>query len=38
MKLPSSEPMNAKDKPRFMEYMTPLKKELDSLSDIKFSK
>src|SRR6478735_6500242 len=38
MKLPWSEPMNAKDKPRFMKYMTPLKKELDSLSDIKFSK
>lgn len=38
MKLPSSEPMNAKDKPRYMEYITPLKKELDSLSDIKFSK
>ncbi|PZR24118.1 MAG: peptidase M23 [Flavobacterium psychrophilum] len=38
MKLPSSEPMSAKDKPRFEAYMTPLKKELDSLSDIKFSK
>jgi murein DD-endopeptidase MepM/ murein hydrolase activator NlpD len=37
-KLPSSEPMNAKDKPRFEAYMTPLKKELDSISDIKFSK
>jgi murein DD-endopeptidase MepM/ murein hydrolase activator NlpD len=38
MKLPSSEPMNSKDKPRYMAYITPLKKELDSLSDIKFSK
>lgn len=38
MKLPSSEPMSTKDKPRYMEYITPLKKELDSLSDIKFSK
>jgi len=38
MKLPSSEPMNAKDKPRYMAYITPLKKELDSISDIKFSK
>ncbi|MHA3787514.1 peptidoglycan DD-metalloendopeptidase family protein [Flavobacterium hauense] len=38
MKLPSSEPMSAKDKPRYMAYITPLKKELDSLSDIKFSK
>jgi len=38
MKLPSSEPMSSKDKPRYMAYITPLKKELDSLSDIKFSK
>ncbi|ALM49379.1 peptidase M23 [Flavobacterium psychrophilum] len=38
MKLPSSEPMSSKDKPRFEAYMTPLKKELDSISDIKFSK
>jgi murein DD-endopeptidase MepM/ murein hydrolase activator NlpD len=38
MKLPSSEPMSTKDKPRYMAYITPLKKELDSLSDIKFSK
>ena len=38
MKLPSSEPMSSKDKPRYMAYITPLKKELDSISDIKFSK
>lgn len=35
--LPSSEPMDAKDKPRFLAYSTPLKKELDSISDIKFN-
>lgn len=35
-KLPSSEPMSAKHKPRFMAYMTPLKKELDSIANIKF--
>jgi murein DD-endopeptidase MepM/ murein hydrolase activator NlpD len=37
-KLPSSEPMSAKHRPRFVAYMTPLKKELDSISDIKFKK
>ena len=37
-KLPSSEPMSAAEKPRFVAYMTPLKKELDSISNIKFSK
>jgi murein DD-endopeptidase MepM/ murein hydrolase activator NlpD len=37
-KLPSSEPMNSKDKPRYMAYIAPLKKELDSISNIKFSK
>ncbi|MEL1245181.1 peptidoglycan DD-metalloendopeptidase family protein [Flavobacterium sp. DGU11] len=35
-KLPSSEPMTDKHKPRFIAYMTPLKKELDSISNIKF--
>lgn len=38
MKLPSSEPMSSKDKPRYMAYITPLKNELDSLSNIKFTK
>jgi murein DD-endopeptidase MepM/ murein hydrolase activator NlpD len=38
MKLPSSEPMSSKDQPRYMAYIKPLKKELDSISDIKFSK
>jgi len=35
-KLPNSEPMNAKFKPRFMQEMTPLKKELDSIAALKF--
>lgn len=35
-KLPNSEPMIAKFKPRFMQEMTPLKKELDSIAAIKF--
>lgn len=35
-KLPNSEPMKEKHKPRFIAYMTPLKKELDSISNIKF--
>ena len=35
-KLPNSEPMNAKFKPRFMKEMEPLKKELDSIAAIKF--
>lgn len=37
-RLPSSEPMSAKHKPRFMAQITPLKRELDSISDIKFKK
>jgi murein DD-endopeptidase MepM/ murein hydrolase activator NlpD len=35
-KLPNSEPMDKKHKPRYMAYMTPLKKELDSISNLKF--
>lgn len=35
-RLPSSEPMSNKHKPRFIQQMTPLKKELDSISDITF--
>ncbi|WP_306351456.1 M23 family metallopeptidase [Flavobacterium sp. '19STA2R22 D10 B1'] len=35
-KLPNSEPMNAKHKPRFTSYMMPLKAELDSIAKIKF--
>lgn len=37
-KLPNSEPMNAKFKPRFMAEMAPLKKELDSIAAIRFKK
>jgi murein DD-endopeptidase MepM/ murein hydrolase activator NlpD len=36
LKLPNSEPMNAKYKPRFMAEMAPLKRELDSISEIRF--
>lgn len=35
-KLPNSEPMNAKYKARYMDYIKPLKKELDSVSIAKF--
>lgn len=35
-KLPNSEPMNAKYKPRFMKEMAPLKKELDSIASVRF--
>jgi murein DD-endopeptidase MepM/ murein hydrolase activator NlpD len=35
-KLPNSEPMKEKHKARFNAYMTPLKKELDSISKVKF--
>lgn len=35
-KLPNSEPMDKKNMPRFIEHMTPLKKELDSISNVKF--
>jgi murein DD-endopeptidase MepM/ murein hydrolase activator NlpD len=36
LKLPNSEPMDSKNKPRFMQVMTPLKNELDSISAIRF--
>lgn len=32
LKLPNSAPMNSKNKPRFIEFMTPLKRELDSVA------
>lgn len=32
LKLPNSTPMDSKNKPRFIEFMTPLKKELDSVA------
>ncbi|QYJ68888.1 peptidoglycan DD-metalloendopeptidase family protein [Flavobacterium litorale] len=37
-KLPSSKPMAKKYKPAFMQHMKPLKKELDSISNITFKK
>lgn len=38
LKLPNSEPMNARHKPRFIKYMAPLKRELDSIAALKFRK
>jgi murein DD-endopeptidase MepM/ murein hydrolase activator NlpD len=38
LKLPNSEPMDKKNKPRFMAQMLPLKKELDSVAQLKFTK
>lgn len=35
LKLPNSEPMDPKQKPRFIEYMKPLKAELDSVAKLK---
>lgn len=35
LKLPNSEPMDKKNKPRFIEFMTPLKNELDSIAALK---
>lgn len=37
LKLPNSEPMNSKHKPRFMAYMSPLKAELDSIANLKLT-
>ncbi|NJM79762.1 MAG: peptidoglycan DD-metalloendopeptidase family protein, partial [Flavobacterium sp.] len=34
--LPNSEPMNSKDKEKYLAYIAPLKKELDSVMTIKF--
>ena len=38
LKLPNSTPMDKKHKPRFMEYMTPLKRELDSVAALKYNR
>ena len=38
LKLPNSTTMDSKNKPRFMAQMTPLKRVLDSISDLKFKK
>ncbi len=37
LKLPNSQPMNPKNIPRFMDYIAPLKKALDSVSQIRFN-
>ena len=36
LKLPNSEPMDMKNKPRFFAYIQPLKSELDSVAALKF--
>ena len=36
LKLPNSTPMDSKNRPRYMKYITPLKRELDSIAKIKF--
>lgn len=38
LKLPNSTPMDSRNKPRFMTQMAPLKRVLDSVSDLKFKK
>lgn len=38
LKLPTSTPMEAKYKQKFLEVIAPLKKELDSIADLKFKK
>lgn len=38
LKLPNSEPMDKKNLPRFITQMSPLKRELDSVANLKFTK
>ena len=38
LKLPNSEPMDKSNLPRFMAHMKPLKRELDSISKVKYLK
>jgi murein DD-endopeptidase MepM/ murein hydrolase activator NlpD len=38
LKLPNSEPMDKRNLPRFLTVMKPLKRELDSISNLKFKK
>lgn len=38
LKLPSSEPMNKKNLPRFLAQINPLKKELDRIANLQFKK
>lgn len=36
LKLPNSQPMDKKNLPNYLSYMKPLKRELDSVADLKF--
>jgi murein DD-endopeptidase MepM/ murein hydrolase activator NlpD len=36
LKLPNSEPMNSNNKPRYFKYITPLKRNLDSVAAVTF--
>ncbi|MES2747928.1 MAG: peptidoglycan DD-metalloendopeptidase family protein [Bacteroidota bacterium] len=36
LKLPNSQPMDKKNLPKYLTYMKPLKRELDSVTDLKF--
>jgi murein DD-endopeptidase MepM/ murein hydrolase activator NlpD len=36
LKLPNSQPMDRKNLPRYLSYMEPLKRELDSVTDLRF--
>ncbi len=36
LKLPNSEPMDARNKPRYFKYITPLKRQLDSVAAVTF--
>lgn len=38
LKLPNSQPMDKKNLPQYMQYMQPLKRELDSVTDLRFKK
>ena len=38
LKLPNSQPMDKRNLPRFMQQITPLKKQLDSVANLKFKK
>jgi len=37
LKLPNTEPMGKKDKQKYLKYIEPLKKELDSITELKFN-
>jgi hypothetical protein len=38
LKLPNSEPMDKRNLPRFLTQMKPLKRELDSVANLKYKK